>query len=92
MKYTLKGLTMKKIILAFSVLILTSNAAFSHEEKSQLATATPEYVMSLLAICKNDAAEDEITKAEMNNYLLACINDELKADDYHTIEALPKKG
>ncbi len=90
-KYTLKRLTMKKIILALAVLTLTSSAAFSNEDTPELMAASPEYVMSLLAQCKNDAAEDEVTTSEMNDYLLTCINDELEASDYQTIKVLPKE-
>lgn len=83
---------MKKIILMLAALTLTSNAAFCNEDETELMTASPEYVMSLLAQCKNDAAEDEITPAEMNNYLLTCINDELEVSYYKPIKTLPKEG
>jgi len=90
MKDTLKRLTMKKFILALALLTLTSNAAYSQEDEPELMEAPVEYVMSLLAQCKIDASDDEITIAEMNNYLLTCINDELEASDYKSITALPE--
>tara|TARA_R110000744_G_scaffold375897_1_gene489726 strand:+ start:2041 stop:2292 length:252 start_codon:yes stop_codon:yes gene_type:complete len=83
---------MKKLILALAVLALTSNAAFSQDDEPELMAASPEYVLSLLAQCKNDAVEDEITKSEMNSYLLTCINDELQASYYEAIKVLPKEG
>ncbi len=83
---------MKKFILALAVLALTSNGAFGHEDEPELMEASPEYVMSLLAQCKNDASEDEITTTEMNNYLLTCINDELEASYYKPIKVLPKEA
>jgi len=83
---------MKKIILMLAALTLTSNAAFCNEDETELMAASEEYVLSLLAQCKNDAAEDEITTAEMNNYLLTCINDELEVSYYKPITALPKEG
>ncbi|ASP46755.1 hypothetical protein [Cognaticolwellia beringensis] len=83
---------MKKLILALAVLALTSNAAFSQDDEPELMAASPEYVLSLLAQCKNDAVEDEITKSEMNSYLLTCINDELEASYYEAIKVLPKEG
>lgn len=92
MKYTLKRLTMKKMILALTLLTLTSSAAFCQEDETELMTASPEYIMSLLEQCKNDASEDEVSASEMNNYLLTCINDELEASYYEPIKSLPKAG
>jgi len=81
---------MKKFILALAVVALTSNTAFGQEDAPELMAASPEYVLSLLAQCKNDAAEDEISTSEMNSYLLTCINDELEASFYEPIKVLPK--
>ncbi|AZQ85365.1 hypothetical protein EKO29_16070 [Colwellia sp. Arc7-635] len=83
---------MKKIILALAVLALTSNAAFAQDDEQELMDASPEYVMSLVAQCKNDASEDEISASEMNNYLLTCVNDELEASYYKPIKVIPKEG
>ena len=92
MKYTLKRFTMKKIILALAVLALTSNAAFAQDDEQELMDASSEYVMSLVAQCKSDASEDEISASEMNNYLLTCVNDELEASYYKPIKVIPKEG
>jgi hypothetical protein len=81
---------MKKLILAFALLALTSNAAFGQEDEPELMAAPSEYVVSLLAQCKDDAVEDEITTSEMNSYLLTCINDELEASYYMAIKVLPE--
>ncbi|ARD43447.1 hypothetical protein [Colwellia sp. PAMC 21821] len=81
---------MKKFILALAVVALTSNTAFGQDDAPELMAASPEYVLSLLAQCKNDAAEDEISTSEMNSYLLTCINDELEASFYEPIKVLPK--
>jgi len=81
---------MKKLILAFAVMALTSNAAFSQDDETDLMAASPEYILGLLEQCKSDAVEDEITKPEMNSYLLTCINDELEASYYEPIKVLPK--
>tara|TARA_R110000737_G_scaffold46462_2_gene66368 strand:+ start:1256 stop:1528 length:273 start_codon:yes stop_codon:yes gene_type:complete len=88
MKYM--RLTMKKLMLTLAVITLMSNPVFGQDEEPELMDASPEYVMSLLAQCKSDASEDEITTAEMNNYLLTCINDELEASYYNPIKVLPK--
>ncbi|MFT6902105.1 MAG: hypothetical protein ACJAXS_002313 [Colwellia sp.] len=83
---------MKKLILALAVLALTSTAAFGQEDESELMAAPSEYVVSLLAECKDDAVEDEITTSEMNSYLLTCINDELEASYYMPIKILPEES
>ncbi|MFT6918058.1 MAG: hypothetical protein ACJA2G_000670 [Cognaticolwellia sp.] len=83
---------MKKLILALAVLALTSNVAFGQEDEPELMAASSEYVVSLLAQCKDYAVEDEITTSEMNSYLLTCINDELEASYYMAIKVLPKEN
>ncbi|MBA6328464.1 hypothetical protein H4J46_11005 [Colwellia sp. MB02u-6] len=83
---------MKKLILALTVLALTSTAAFCQEDEAELMAASSEYIVSLLAQCKNDAVEDEITTSEMNSYLLNCINDELEASYYMAIKVLPEEN
>jgi hypothetical protein len=83
---------MKKLILALAVLAFTSNAAFGQEDEPELMAAPLEYVVSLLAQCKDDAVEDEITTSEMNRYLLTCINDELEASYYMAIKVLPEEN
>jgi hypothetical protein len=83
---------MKKLILALAVLALTSNAVFGQEDEPELMEASSEYVVSLLAQCKSDAVEDEITTSEMNNYLLNCINDELEASYYMAVKVLPEEN
>lgn len=83
---------MKKIILALAVLALTSNTVFAQDDDAELMPASTDYVLSLLAQCKIDATEDEVTESELNSYLLTCINDELEASYYLPIKALPKEG
>ena len=83
---------MKKLILALAVLTLTSNLAFGQEDETELMAAPSEYVVSLLAQCKDDAVEDEITTSEVNSYLLNCINDELEASYYMPIKVLPEEN
>ena len=82
---------MKKIILALAFSALISNTAFSEEAESVLMEAPSDYVMSLLRLCKDYAIEDEITKKDMDNFLLICLNDELEESDYKTFKVLPKE-
>ncbi|MFT6193802.1 MAG: hypothetical protein ACJASU_000701 [Cognaticolwellia sp.] len=83
---------MKKLILAFAVLALTSTAAFCQEDEPKLMAAPSEYIVSLLAQCKNNAVEEEITTSEMKSYLLTCINNELEASYYMSIKVLPEEN
>ena len=82
---------MKKLILALAVLTLMSSAAFSQEDDPELMAASPDYIISLLAQCKDDAVEVGMTTSAMNSYLLTCINDELEASYYIAIKVLPKE-
>jgi hypothetical protein len=82
---------MKKIILALALLTLTSNLAYSEEAEAELMAAPTDYVMSLLSQCKVYATEDEVSEAEMNKYLLICINDDLAGGYYKPIKVLPKE-
>lgn len=81
---------MKKLILAFAVIALTSNVAFSQDDETELMPASQDYIINLFEQCKSDAVEDEITESEINGYLLTCINDELEASYYEQIKVLPK--
>lgn len=83
---------MKKTTLTLLALFtLTSPLAYSEEAVSEKLEASKSYVISLLMQCKDYAVEDEVTKEDMNKYLLACINDELEMSDYKHITALPKE-
>ncbi|MFT5758325.1 MAG: hypothetical protein ACI9LM_003064 [Alteromonadaceae bacterium] len=83
---------MKKIILAVALLTLTSSVAYSEESEPELMAASSAYVTSLLIQCKEYAIEDGVVEPDMNGYLLTCINDELEASFYKTIEELPSEG
>lgn len=82
---------MKKTILALTLLALSSNLAYSEEVESELMEAPAEYVLSLLAPCKEDAEADEVTELDMKKYLLTCLNDELELGYYKPIKVLPKE-
>ena len=81
---------MKKTILACMLLTLVSSASIAEENEVELKEAPKAYVLSLLKTCQDYAVEDEISKDELDDYLLTCINDELESEDYYPIKALPK--
>lgn len=81
---------MKKIILVLAMLTLNTAFANNEENEPEIMTASEEYVLSLLQVCKDYANEDEISQDELNRYLLVCINDELESSFYAPIKALPK--
>jgi hypothetical protein len=84
---------MKKTTLTLlALLTLTSPLAYSEEADSEKLEAPKSYVINLLIQCKDYAVEDEVSKEDMNKYLLTCINDELEMSDYKLITALPKEG
>lgn len=81
---------MKKIMLVLTLLILTSNFAYSEENEQEKMEADEAYVTSLLRLCKGYAQDDEDAHTAMNAYLLTCINDELEEAYYKSIIVLPK--
>jgi hypothetical protein len=82
---------MKKTILAVILLTLGSSVAHSEDVNSDLMAAPNDYVLSLLALCKDYAVEDDITALELKEYLLGCINGELAESDYQGIKVVPKE-
>ena len=82
---------MKKII-AFTLLVLFNNIAFSEEEKESLDEAPKSYLVNLLSECKEYASQEDIAAENLNTYLLACINEELEASYYKLITTLPTEG
>jgi hypothetical protein len=78
---------MKKIVLAVTLLTLTSNLAYS---ETRLMKAPNDHLMSLLRFCKSKVILDEVPKSDMNKHLLACINEKLEESDYQLINRLPR--
>ena len=76
---------MKKIVLAVTLLTITSNLAYS---ESRLMKAPNDHLMSLLRFCKSKVILDEVPKSDMNKHLLACINEKLEESDYQSISKL----
>lgn len=81
---------MKKIILVLTMLTLTTAFASNDDSEVEIMTASEDYVMSLVQVCKEYATEDETSQDELKRYLLVCINDELESSFYAPIKALPK--
>jgi hypothetical protein len=71
------------------IIILTLIPTFSYSEIS-LQDASKDYILNLFELCKAYAEEDRIAVDKVNNYVLTCINDELKEDYYNSINSLPK--
>lgn len=82
---------MKKFILVAAFTVFTSNIVLSQEVESERMEAPSDYVISLLSLCKDYAAEEEVEKADTDKFLLICINDELEESDYKPINSLPKE-
>jgi hypothetical protein len=81
---------MKKI-LAFTLLALFTNIAYSQDNDSDLEEAPSSYLLNLLTECQEYATQDEIALENLNTYLLQCINEELEASSYKLISTLPAK-
>ncbi|RYV01344.1 hypothetical protein SOPP22_13160 [Shewanella sp. OPT22] len=84
---------MKKIVKKINVCILacvTSVLAFKTiaSEEPMTIPVSAELIKELIVICKQNAVEDEIDKAEMNSYILECVNDELS---YSNLKPIAKK-
>jgi hypothetical protein len=79
---------MKKII-AFTLLALFNNIAYSQGEEVASEEAPNGHVQNLLIECKQYATQDEITEENLNSYLLQCINEELENSFYKKITTLP---
>jgi hypothetical protein len=82
---------MKNIISLLTLLILSSNLAYSEELESELMLADEDYTIRLLWLCQGYSQDDEITQTDLNSYLLKCINNELEAGYYKHIKVLPKE-
>lgn len=81
---------MKKLLLV-TLLTAVSTFTFADEDNEGTEQASAAYIQSILTVCKQDAAEDEVSAEELNNYLLECVNDDLVSNDYNPIDSLPSK-
>jgi hypothetical protein len=90
--FLLEEIKMKKTILILTLLTLSSSFVYSQEaSEPDLMEASESYIISLISLCNDYAKEDEVDKAELNAYLLKCVNEELKSSYYKPIKVLPKE-
>ena len=80
---------MKKLLLVTFFIGLASISTVTFADDAELEQAPATYIQSLMAMCKEDATEDDVPAKELESYLLECINDDLSANDYNTITSLP---
>ncbi len=82
---------MKKMMLTFGVLALISGISVAQDAKPAPRVAPEDHLLNLIDMCKRYAAEDDVAAKDLDAYILACVNDELAADDFQLIPSLPKK-
>jgi len=80
---------MKKLLLMTLLTGLASISTVTFADDAELEQAPATYIQSLIAMCKEDAVEDDVPADELKDYLLECVNDDLSANDYNTITSLP---
>ncbi|MCE9685394.1 hypothetical protein LZP73_04075 [Shewanella sp. AS16] len=73
-----------KILIASA---LVSFASFAAEEET-LPMATDADIAELTAACQQMAAEDQVEDADLPQYLLDCVNDQLTEMGYQTLTEL----
>lgn len=80
---------MKAYLLAFAV--ASSLAVTPLVSAEELPKADLETIIEFVDYCKMLAEEDGIQQAEMDKFLLKCVNEELVAEGYQKISKLPAK-
>jgi hypothetical protein len=81
---------MKKSLTILALLAVFSLPVFSAEEEA-LQDAPADYIKSVLETCKAYAVEDEVDAKDLETYLLECVNEDLEANNYKLLKALPKQ-
>ncbi|MCL1089652.1 hypothetical protein L2744_08530 [Shewanella profunda] len=77
---------MKKLSAVITLSALVSFAPFADE--STLPPASASDVAQLTEVCQQMASEDQIENAELPQYVLDCVNDQLTELGYQTIKEL----
>ncbi|MCH1920145.1 hypothetical protein L9G15_11960 [Shewanella sp. A3A] len=75
-----------KALLGLALLVASGVVSADDE----LPAASAADVKQLVQVCRQMAIEDEITKDELDEYLLDCVNDQLNEMGYRAVDALPK--
>jgi len=83
---------MKKILLFTMALSASMNAlaqgANDPSVERTLTEVPQDTVQAAIEQCKSWAKEDGVPEADLDGYLLNCVNQELEAQDYLPVEAL----
>ncbi|SUI65608.1 hypothetical protein N5094_15220 [Shewanella putrefaciens] len=77
---------MKKLSVLITLSVFVSFAPFANE--SPLPPAPASDVAQLTEVCQQMASEDQIDNAELPQYVLDCVNDQLTEMGYQTIKEL----
>lgn len=64
--------------------VLSAANAVANDAKD----ASAETIQEFTEMCVSWAKEDDVTNEELYNYVLKCVNDELKAEGYNTVTAV----
>jgi hypothetical protein len=75
---------MKKQFLIGLICSLLSLSAIAEEEKKAPKSVVNDYI----ELCTIYATEDDISKEELDSYLLNCVNEELKDNGYKEVNSL----
>ena len=78
----------KVLVMLFIIFSISSQA----NDDVELTEAPESYIQMVLETCKEYAVEDQIETAELNSYLLDCINDDLVENYFKPLTSLPVSG
>lgn len=74
---------MKKLSAVFTLLALVSATSFADD--SSLPSAPAADVAQLKEVCQQMASEDQVENAELKQYVLDCVNDQLTEIGYKSV-------
>ncbi|GIU02637.1 hypothetical protein C9I43_02185 [Shewanella morhuae] len=74
---------MKKLSAVFTLLALVSATSFADD--SSLPSAPAADVAQLKEVCQQMASEDQVENAELTQYVLDCVNDQLTEIGYKSV-------
>ncbi|ABI40074.1 conserved hypothetical protein [Shewanella sp. MR-4] len=77
---------MKTLSAVITLSALMSFAAFADE--STLPPAPANDIAQLTEVCQQMASEDQVENAELKQYVLDCVNDQLTEMGYQTVKEL----
>lgn len=77
---------MKTLSAVITLSALMSFASFAEESTLPLAPAND--IAQLTEVCQQMASEDQIENAELKQYVLDCVNDQLTEMGYQTVKEL----